>query len=90
MSAANCGIILSGQFWCKKILIPYPGIWVGEAVVRIEGGGCPLAIFVFAPNTKNIGAMYLKLPVYVIIVISFHNKPKTPSKSHIPRIFGEN
>ena len=34
--------------------------------------------------------MYLKLPVYVIIVISFHNLPKTPSKSLIPRIFGQN
>ena len=33
--------------------------------------------------------MYLKLPVYVIIVNSFHNKPKTPSKLHIPRIFAE-
>ena len=43
--------------------------------------------------------MHLKLPVYVIIVISFHNQQKKKkkkkkhqktSKLHIPRIFDEN
>ena len=34
---------------------------------------------------KDISAMYLKLPVYVMIVISFHNQPKIPLKSHIYR-----
>ena len=28
--------------------------------------------------------------MYVIIAISLHNKPKTPTKSLIPRIFSEN
>ena len=52
MSAANCGIILSGHF-SAKILLPYPWVGVGEAVkVRGRGGGCHLAIFVFAPVQK--------------------------------------
>ena len=40
-------------------------------------------------KTKNC-CIYLKLPVYVTIVISFLDWPKTLSKSHIPRILREN
>ena len=31
--------------------------------------------------------MYLKLPVYVMIVISLNNYQKNPAKSHFPKIF---
>ena len=36
-------------------------------------GVCHLAILVSAPMPKNVGALHLKLPVHVMIVISFNN-----------------
>ena len=76
MTAANCGIIHSGHF--RSFLLPYPGEGQGKLSKLGVGGvvatsSAVLVKFVFAPKAKNIAAMYMKLPVYVIIVIYFHN-----------------
>ena len=100
MSAAHCGIIFSGH--CSKKGEKINKIKkkkkkkkkrIGIAFkVRGRRGGATLwyLLVFFAPLYKNIGAMYLKLHVNVLIVISFHSSPKTASKSHMPRIFGKN
>ena len=41
--------------------------------VGVVATSAVLTIFAFAPKAKSIAAMYPKLPVYVIIVIFFHN-----------------
>ena len=43
----------------------------------------PLHDICFCSQGHNIAAMYLKLHVYVIIVISFQHQPKITFKSHI-------
>ena len=52
MTAANCGIIISGHF-NAFFLLSYPGVEVGQPVkVRDGGEGCHLAVLAFAPKTK--------------------------------------
>ena len=75
----------------QKLLLHYTLQGEGKlSKLGVEGvvaTSAVLTIFVFAPKTKtNIAAMYLKLPVYGMIVIFFLNKPKTLSKSLILRI----
>ena len=91
MVAANCRIILCGHFNNRKKIPTYPGVGVGLKQSKVNDRGRVIdtyaAIFVFAANPKILMLRTFKLLVYVIIVI-IANTPA--SKSHIPRIFGEN
>ena len=81
------------SFYRKKIYYPTLGQGYGKLSklgVGVVATSTVLAIFAFAPKTKNVAVMYLKPSVYIIIVISFHNQQKNSSKSLIPMIFGKN
>ena len=77
MTAANRGIMHSIHFSSKIVTtLPWGRGRVSLSKLGVEGvvaTSAILAIFAFVPQTKNIAVMYLKLPVYVIIVTFFHN-----------------
>ena len=68
MTTANCGIILSGHFNVKIIItLPWDRGNGKLSKLEVEGDGCNLVIFAFAPNLLQrliIAALYLKLTVY--------------------------
>ena len=90
MTASNCQIRLSGHFNEQS----FTTLPCCRCRVSFQSQGqrewLPPRDISFCSLDKNIAAMYLKIPVYVIIVVSFLNQPKTSSKSYILRILDEN
>ena len=89
MTAANCGIIISSHFNAKHfIFLP-----LGRGRVSCQSQGYKGEVVatwryqLLLLRPKCYCYVLEKLSVYVMIVISFLNQLKTPSKSHNPKFF---
>ena len=76
MSEASCWIFLFGHF-SANIFTTLPwGRGKGKLSKKKGEGVVTISRYLRLLLFKTIGVMFLKLPVYVEIVISFHNQIK--------------